>query len=663
MEMMELIRKLNHYRDLYYNKNASAISDREYDAMFDRLAELEKRLGIVYANSPTQTVGYSAVSSLKKIRHNHPLLSLGKTTDISAFVEYFDRHRAVIMAKLDGLTCSLTYRNGKLVSAESRGNGEIGEDITNNARVFVNLPIYIPYKGEVIVDGECIIDQETFDTINSMEDTQYKNQRNLVSGTVRQLDSAVVARRGVRFVAWKLYSAITEDGKRSSRCNKVLTGFDFLERIGFEVVPYINANNENWTHKNLIVSIWREAIEGIQSRCAKLGYPIDGVVAAFDDIAYGESLGSTGHHPKHSLAYKFYQQDNETRLVDIEWNTSRTGMINPVAILEPIEIDGTTVTRATLNNVSIIRELELGIGDTVTVIKANQIIPQITGNLTRSNTCVIPDRCPYCGAETMIKSDNSRQALYCTNADCGAVKHDRLLNFTSREGMNIVGLSEERLKALIDAGFITDYSSVYRLKDHESMIAAMPGFGETSVKKLLAAIEDSRKCRLQNFIVAIGIPNIGKSSAKSISTYIINESGELPPIERLLECAEKNLDWSVMEGFGESTSVQINDYLCNHADEIRALAKKIEIESEDGQSGSMLFAGKTFCITGKLQLFNNRDELVDAIERNGGKVVSGVTAKTAYLLTNDVDSGSSKNEKARRFGTTIISEAEFIDLI
>ena len=433
-EIRQLVEQLNEYRNSYYNDNYSMVSDKEYDLLFDRLCELEKTTGIIYANSPTITVGYTAVSQLNKVKHDHPLLSLAKETDVKKFTDYFGNQKVTVMAKMDGLTCSLHYKDGELQLAESRGDGHIGEDITHNVRTFTNLPTKIPYLGEIIIDGECIIDYDTFDKINKpmldkavsdaramgLEDKEYQeyirkhsyaNPRNLASGSVRQLDSKITSSRGLKFIAWKLYRAYDANGNLIPYNESYSAAFKFLKSVGFEVVPYEVITKCNISDMEL-------QINHLRDKCLTFKYPIDGIVATFDDVEYGASLGTTGHHPKHSLAYKFSQEDNETVLLDIEWNTSRTGLVNPVAVVEPVEIDGTTISRASLSNVSIIKELQLGIGDTITMIKAHQIIPQITNNLTRSDTYQIPDKCPCCNSPLVIKNDNGREMLYCTNDKC-----------------------------------------------------------------------------------------------------------------------------------------------------------------------------------------------------------------------------------------------------
>lgn len=672
--IIELVSLLNKYRDAYYNNNESLVSDKEYDMLFDELVKLEQEQGLILANSPTQTVGYEVVSQLKKVTHNHPLLSLGKTTEIQEFYDYFKGLPMLLMAKMDGLTCSLLYRDGKLVRAESRGDGETGEDITHNAKVIVNLPLEIPFKGEMIIDGECIITRHDFERINKplvekaekeataagltgkefkeyVRKHSYANPRNLVSGSVRQLDSGVAAKRNIRFIGWKLHSMKNPDGTRYG-VDKHTHGLIHLEKCGFEVVSNITMIDNS-------VADYENAIESIKNDCEKLNYPIDGMVGMFDDIEYGNNLGRTGHHPRHSLAFKFYQEDVETTLRDIEWSPSRTGLINPVAIFDAIEIDGTTVSRATLNNVSIIEELKLGIGDTIGVIKANQIIPNVTKNLTESNTYQIPKTCPCCGSPTIIKADNERKMLYCSNAHCPAVMHDRIANFATRDAINIVGVSEKRLNILMELGFVTDFESLYKLKEHRAELINLRGFGESSTDALLKAIEESKNCKLQNVLVAIGMPGIGKSAAKTIANYCSkNTNGNV--FDTFLQFAKSNHDWSALPEIGESTSNGINQYVIDNIDQIEPLLHILNVEQPTKNDNGAL-AGKTFCITGKLVSFPNRDALVTDIESKSGIVVSSVTAKTNYLITNDKTSGSSKNKAAEKHGTKIITEIEYIN--
>ena len=656
-EMRALVDRLNQYRDAYYNKNESPVSDQEYDRLFDQLARLEAETGIVYADSPTATVGYQAVSKLTKVTHNHPLLSLGKTTDIREFCDYFEGKPMNLMAKMDGLTASIVYRQGQLVRAESRGNGEVGEDITHTARTFVNLPQRIPFTGELIVDGECIIDYPTFRNIIRQEQTDYKNPRNLVSGTVRQLDSRVAARRGVKFIAWKLYAASDENGVPLADTRTYSAAFALLAKLGFSVVPHVSLENRYPDGESRREAMETE-MEALQQDCAALGYPIDGLVGSFDDVAYGLGLGSTGHHPKHSLAFKFYQDRNETVLRDIEWSTNRTGQVNPVAIFDPVEIDGTTVSRASLNNVSIVKELELGLGDTITVIKANQIIPMVTDNLTRSGGYVFPTACGSCGKPLELRCDNGREMLYCVNPGCPAIRLDQIAYFVSRDAMNIMGLSQERLKMLMEQGFVRDFADIYHLDAHREALMEMERFGQDSVDNLLSAIDVSRSCRMSNVLTAIGIPTIGKNNAKILAAQC---AGEGNPLERFLTMAKENYDWTVLDGFGQVMSSAINQFVAENEGRIRPLLPELNIAPEQPRAAGGL-EGKTFCITGKLLHFPNRDALVAEIEARGGKVVSGVSTKTDYLITNDKSSGSSKNQKAAKFGTRILSEEDFLAL-
>lgn len=672
VEMKELVEKLNKYRDAYYNQNTSLITDREYDSLYDKLCQMERESGLILSNSPTQSVGYEIRSKLPKVKHNHPLLSLDKTTDTQEFLDFFGGKEFILMAKLDGLTVSIKYDKGKFVSAETRGDGEIGEDISHNAPMFKNLPLTIPYDGELIVDGECIIYEDELQKINKRENTDYKNVRNLVSGTVRQLDSKICANRNVYFIAWKLqtmpksehyhYLFVQPNPKKPPRpvvdLNLHNDRLQFLSDLGFDTVKRL------FIIQNKNLPTIEAYIHWLKSSCELLHMPIDGMVGMFNDIKYGESLGMTGHHPKHSLAFKFYQEENETTLKDIEWATSRTGQVNPVAVFEPVEIDGTTVSRATLNNVSCIKEFELGIGDTITVIKSNQIIPMVTQNLTRSNTYKIPKVCPSCGHPTVIKNDNGREMLYCTNRQCKAVLHDSIANFASRNAMNIVGISDERLRVLIDEGFIEDYADLYDLKYRKDELVKLSGFGEDSVNNMLQAIEDSKDCEMANVIVAIGIPNIGKSTAKIIAEECarnFNPIVDKNVLDTLLWLATGEYDWSELPSIGELTSNTINEYVFANANLIMRLNKNLNIKmpalSNTNQDDWQ--AGKTFCITGKLEHFDNRAALVYDIEIHGGKVVSSVTKKTDYLITNDKTSGSSKNKAAAKHGTKIITEAEY----
>lgn len=645
--IINLVSVLNEYRNAYYNENKSLVSDQRYDELLDELAGLEKECNIVLANSPTQNVGYEVVSQLEKVKHSHPMLSLNKTQSVDDLVDFVKDKDCLLSLKMDGLTVLLTYDNGELIRAETRGNGEIGEVITHNAMVFENLPLKISYKGYLEVEGEAIITYEDFDEINKNipEEDRYKNPRNLASGSIRQLDNSIAAKRHLKFIAWRVPS-ITN--------TSMLDTLNFVEKQGFTIVPYklIKVKELDEISEN---------IEALKIVSKAMSYPIDGLVITYNDIEYGLSLGRTGHHPRHSMAFKFYQDRVETTLLDIEWSPSRTGLINPVAIFEPIEIDGTTVSRATLNNVSIIEELKLGIGDTIAVIKANQIIPNITENLTQSNTYKIPSICPCCGSPTIVKADNERKMLYCSNAHCPSVMHDRISNFATRDAMNIIGVSEKRLSLLMELGYITDFESLYNLKEHRDEIASLRGFGESSTDILINAIEVSKNCKLQNVLVAIGIPNIGKAAAKTIANYCSkNTNGNV--FDTFVQFAKNNHDWSTLPEIGNGTSDGINQYVIDNLDQIEPLVAILNVEQPKKNEDGVL-AGKTFCITGKLVSYPNRDALVADIENNSGIIVSSVTAKTNYLITNDKTSGSSKNKAAEKFGTKIITEKEFIDML
>lgn len=628
------------------------VSDKVYDCFFDELSALENETGILLSNSPTVSVGYEVRSSLSKVKHNHPMLSLDKTKDLQDIIDFLGDHEALMMLKCDGLTCSLRYVNGELVGAETRGNGDIGEDVLHNAKVFTNIPQKIPYLGEYIIDGEAVITYDSFERINESlpEGYKYKNPRNLVSGSVRQLDSKIAAEREIKFIAWKVVKGDDSNSFTQRLCH--------AKDYGFEIVPYYS----------LMDAVTEDILENyyvklLKKQASSKEIPIDGIVFSYDDIAYSKSLGATSHHVKSQIAYKFGDDVQETILRDIEWNTSRTGQINPVAIFDPVEIDGTTVTRASLSNVSIIKELELGIGDSICVCKSNMIIPNVTDNITRSNTYQIPAVCPTCGHPAKIHSDNGREVLYCENPNCRAKMHDILVNFCGKHGMDINGLSEERLNILMDEGLVTDFASVYGLKRWKGKMISLDRFGANMVNNLLSAIEDSRHCKLENVLVAIGIPGIGRLSAKTMAKHIweIMQPDDKSPLETLLHTTDARYDWSDLPDFGTKTSDNINQYLSDNHDAIAKLVDVLDIQRDDSPAEYVL-SGKTFCITGKLNHYSNRDELVKVIERMGGKVVSGVTKKTDYLINNDPYSNNSKNRKANELSIPIFSEEKFLEI-
>ena len=640
---MELISLLNKYRDAYYNESKSLISDYEYDKLYDELERLEKETGIVMSNSPTQTVGYEVKSKFEKVKHNHPMLSLDKTKSEADLIKFLGNRIGVLMLKMDGLTVTLRYVDGKLQSAETRGNGEIGEDILHNAKVFSNIPLYIDYLGELIVDGEAIIDSKTFKKINSelSPENQYKNQRNLASGSVRQLDSSVAAHRNIKFIAWKCVKGFENN-------NDFRDKLICLSDLGFEIVPLYCMSH--LTNEGLD---WY--IDALKEEAQQFGYPIDGLVLTYNDVAYGESLGMTGHHPKHSIAYKFYDEENVTKLLDVEWSMGKTGDLCPVAIFEPVEIDGSTVSRASLHNISICKNLQIGMGDEITVYKANAIIPQIADNLTRSDTLKIPKTCPICGSQTEIVKDNATEVLRCTNPGCKGKLLGQLVNYVSRKGANIEGLSEESLSKFISWGWIDNVPDVYKLPEHFEELKNKEGFGEKSVGKLADALEKSKKIELRNFITALSIPGIGPSQAQVLANYF-------GTWERLAEAGVGDFDFSQIDGFGEITNENIHSWFRSvWIPNEKSWEIVTVLPSENTRVNKL--SSKIFVITGTLNHFKSRDEAKEKIESLGGKVAGSVSKKTFALVNNDVESNSSKNKKAKELGVRIISEDELLKML
>ena len=644
-DMRVLIVAIDVLNDSYFNEHKNLVSDKEFDALMSKLIELERETGITYSSSPTRTVGSKVVSNLKKVTHTHKLLSLAKTTELDEFVEYFNQHEFVLMPKLDGITCALTYEHGALKRAETRGDGTVGEDITHNAKEFANIPLTIPYQGELYVDGEAVITYKGFEKIKKAENTDYKNPRNLVSGTVRQLDNSILRRRKVTFIAWRNSTPEFQD-------EDFRDAIQMLSDLGFttaQIVP-VPSSGTGGTNVKGFVSRTMEAM-----KCTP--YPIDGVVGTFCDQKYGRSLGETSHHPNHSFAFKFYQERNPTTLRNVEWNTTRTGMINPVAVFDPVEIDGTTVSRASLSNVSQIKKLKLGIGDEIEVIKANQIIPMVVRNLTQSDAYSIPARCPVCGEAARVVSSNEAQRLECTNDNCPAVLVDRISNFVSRQGMNIDGLSTERIKLFVNNGWLKNLADVYRLDRYCDDMKQLDGFGDASVDKLLAAIEKSKTCAAENFIVAIGIPGVGKSSAPVIAEAIFEVMGERSFAETLCDMANTDADWSNLNGVGTKTSDGINDYVRRHSEEITSLSCYLAITVRENKKN----AGMTVCVTGKLKMFKSRKEFEEVAKGAGWSVSSSVTKDTTCLVCNDPQGGSSKLKKAVSMGIPILSEEGFLN--
>ena len=629
----ELTGLLNKASDSYYNTGDTIMEDHEFDTLLEELCALEQETGFVMETSPTHKVGYEVKSELQKVTHNHPMLSLAKTKDWNEFIIYFGSKDVIGMLKMDGLTCSLRYVNGELVSAETRGNGEIGEDILHNIKTVKTVPQKIPYKDELIVDGEIICTYDDFKPFAS----EYKNPRNFASGSIRLLDSNECAKRPLTFVAWNVIKGFDNE-------NSFLRKLVLIDELGFTVVPW--TSSFDWDAKEFLVN-----------KAKKLGYPIDGLVGRFDDVKYGEGLGATSHHSNAAYAFKFGDETYETILRDVEWNTTRTGIIAPVAVFDDVDLDGALTTRATLHNLSIIEQLELGIGDTITVYRSNMVIPKIDDNLTRSNTLKIPTVCPCCDHPTEVKYTDNSKVLMCTNPDCPAKKLARFTHFVSRKCMNIDGLSERTLELLISNNLIKNFRDIYHLKEHVGKLCTLDGMGKKSVENLLNSIEKSRDVKLENFITALGIPNIGLSAAKAISKKFNGSHYDF-----ILALSNDNYDFSQIDDFGEITNKSLHDWWHSKDPMVELLPMEVNFIVEDTGSNSNL-DGKSFCITGSLTRYANRDALVKTIEDNGGKYVSSVSKKTDYLINNDKTSTSGKNKKAMDLNIPIISEEDFINMI
>ncbi len=643
----ELIGTLRAAGRAYYQESREIMSNFEYDKLYDELVSLEKETGIVFANSPTQNVGYEVVSALPKERHEKPMLSLNKTKSVEELADWLGGQTGLLSWKMDGLTIVLTYQNGTLVKAVTRGNGEIGEVITANAKAFVNVPLNISYQGELILRGEAIIRYSDFEKINEQiedVDAKYKNPRNLCSGSVRQLNSEITAQRQVHFYAFSLVKADGIDFKNSRK-----EQFEWLKTQGFEVVEYHEVTKETLPET---VKMYSEAI-------AENDTPSDGLVLLYDDIAYGQSLGRTAKFPRDSIAFKWADEIQETKLLYIEWSASRTGLINPVAVFEPVELEGTTVSRASVHNISIMEALELGAGDRITVYKANMIIPQIADNLTRSGVRDIPEVCPVCGGQTEVRQINDVKSLYCTNPDCQAKKIKSFTLFTSRDALNIAGLSEATLEKFIGVGMIHEYADIFHLDRHQEEIVEMDGFGQKSYDNLIAAAEKASHTTLPRMVYGLGVAGIGLANAKMICRHFKNdfEAMRHATVEELVE----------IDGIGEVLAQAWTAFFSdgkNNAIVDHLLAElTFEVgDEESSEDADEAFAGMNFVITGSLEHFKNRKELQELIERRGGKVTGSVTSKTNYLINNDVASSSSKNKKAQELGVPILSEEEFLKL-
>ncbi len=649
--MKELITILQEASKAYYAEDREIISNFEYDKLYDELVKLEEETGTVLAGSPTVTVGYEAVEELPKEAHESPMLSLGKTKDREELRDWLKDKEGLLSWKLDGLTVVLTYENGKLLKAVTRGNGEVGEVVTNNARTFINLPWNIPYNGKLILRGEAVITYEDFKKINETiveAEAKYKNPRNLCSGSVRQLNNEVTKNRRVRFFAFSLVKetqASTENFEQTQEFITHEAEFEFLKSLGFEVVEY----------KKVTADTILDTINYFEEKVAGYEVPSDGLVLTYDDIAYGKSLGRTAKFPRDSIAFKWADEMRETKLLEMEWSPSRTGLINPVAIFEPVELEGTTVSRASVHNISIVRNLKLGIGDTITVYKANMIIPQIAENLTMSDSLEIPEHCPACGGGTEVRQVNEVQSLYCTNPDCSAKKIKAFTLFVSRDALNIEGLSEATLEKFIAKGFLHDFTDIFHLNRYEEEIKEMEGFGEKSYNNLIASVENARNTTLPKMIYSLGIANIGLANAKMICKEYKYD------LQAMMKADEEEL--SQIDGVGAVIAGTFCDYFRDekHQQLVEKLLEELKIAVETIEEENQILAGKSFAITGSLEHFENRNQLKEKIESLGGKVTGSVTGKTFALINNDAASNSSKNKKARELGVEIMTEREFLD--
>lgn len=643
--MQELVELLNRAAKAYYQDADEIMSNYEYDALYDELQALEAQTGVTLSSSPTVNVGYEILSELPKERHPSPMLSLDKTKDVAGLQAFAGDQKVVMSWKMDGLTIVLTYRDGGLVKAVTRGNGEVGEVITANARTFKNLPLQIPYKGELVLRGEAVIGYKDFEKINeeiAEVDAKYKNPRNLCSGSVRQLNSEITAKRNVKFYGFSLVQAEGVDFHNSRAAQ-----LDWLASQGFEVVEHIVVSREE---------IPNEVIK-FSEKILSNDFPSDGLVLIYDDVAYGQSLGRTSKFPRDSFAFKWADETSKTVLREIEWSPSRTGLINPVAIFDPVELEGTTVSRASVHNISIMEELELGIGDQIEVYKANMIIPQIAENLTRSGVKDIPKVCPVCGGATEIRSISNAKALYCTNPECQAKQLKSYALFVSRDALNIDGLSEATLEKFIARGFIHDFADLFHLEQHREEICEMDGFGEKSYNNLITSVEKARETTLPRLIYGLGIANIGLANAK----LICKEIGHDP--ERVKDLTAEDL--AAIDGIGDVIAGNYVAYFADaeHRELFEKLLKEVKLPEEQEDVGEQTFVGMNFVITGSVEHFANRNEVKALIESKGGKVTGSVTSKTNYLINNNVESTSSKNKKAKDLGIPIITEEDFLRML
>lgn len=641
----ELTEILNRASKAYYMQDTEIMSNYEYDALYDELVQLEKETGITLSNSPTIHVGYEVVSELPKEEHEYPMLSLDKTKDVQILADWLGDQMGVLSWKMDGLTIVLTYDNGELVKAVTRGNGYVGEVITNNAKVFKNVPHRIAFKGKLTLRGEAVIKYSDFNALNNQienSEAKYKNPRNLCSGSVRQLNNAVTAERNVFFFAFTLVVAEGEDFHNSR-----MQQFEWLRSQGFDVVEHVQVDRESLP----------SYVSKFAERITENDFPSDGLVLILEDIAYGESLGTTAKFPRNAIAFKWADEIRETHLLDVEWSASRTGLINPIAVFEPVELEGTTVSRASLHNISILRALQLGRGDLIQVYKANMIIPQIAENLTRSDSLEIPSVCPVCGETTEIRSLNDVSSLYCLNEECPAKHVKRFSLFVSRDAFNIEGMSEATLEKLIQHGFIHEPVDLFHLDKYHDEIVQLDGFGEKSYQRLMASVQKARKITLAKLIYSLGILNIGLSNARLLCRHYKND------LQALMSASTEEL--TAIDGIGPVIAGSFTDYFADehHKKELEDLLDEVEIEQENFEVEDRIFDGKIFVITGSLEHFKNRNALKELLEEKGAKVAGSVSSKTSYLINNDAASASSKNKKARELGVSVITEEELMALM
>jgi len=659
----DLVRTLNQYRDSYYNHNISQVEDRTYDLLFDELKQLENDTGIILSNSPTRTVGYTVKSKLEKVKHSHPMLSLDKTKSTNDLIKFAGTQPCLLSLKMDGLTVLLTYEHGSLVLAETRGDGTYGEDITHNAMVFENVPLTISYKDKLEIEGEVIITFDDFEKINqnlnnAASVSVYKNPRNLASGSVRQLNSEIAQQRHLKFIAWKVPTDINALNKDAN--DSMLHKLKFIELLGFETVPYFTYVNGTYDESHI-----NEIIQCLKETANDFSYPIDGLVMTYNTISYGKSLGETSHHPKHSIAFKFYDEVAETVLKGVEWTMGKSNILTPVAVFEPVEIDGTIVERASVHNVSILSKLELLPGDRITVYKANQIIPQISENLSAierhkndiTSYLTFPEFCPICGGNLVIEQENKTQVLTCLNPNCKGKLLGKLKHFVSKNAMNIDGLSEATLEKFIELGWVTCFTDIYNLDVEKEAMEKLDGFGKRSTKKLLTAIDNSTSTTLDRFIYALSIPLIGRSASKVISDYF---NGDFERFYK--EGCLQYFEYESLDGFGNEMSYNVRKYINENIHMIKQLADYMEFKVTKHSTGNKL-SGMTFVITGSLNHFKNRDEVKEIVESIGGKVSGSVSAKTTYLVNNDIESASSKNKKAKELNIPIITENQLLEII